>query len=852
MTMMLVAAAATIAVGTTVTPAAPFTDNMVLQRDMPVPVWGTAQSGETVTVSFGGQTKRCTADTNGCWSVTLDPMEASREPRTLAIGERKIVNVLVGEVWLASGQSNMEDPILSGNSRYRDGWGRAMTALARRSDIRFYTAPHCRMETPNLTQKVIWRDFSTETFKDVDARVPVSLWTKGLVSAVGFYYALALHDAVGVPIGLVDVSWGGSHIEPWIAPDGGMWNGMVAAFAPMACRGFIWYQGCSNIQDGAAYAEKMHALYDSWAAAFRNPEMKMYFVQLAPFNKSWWEIQLAQARFAAEEKNAAMAVVCDLGNSYDIHPNNKEPVARRLALHALKDVYGFDDVIADSPTLKSFSVDEEGRFVLDFNDATAWYGYLPNRAAPDGFEIAGEDGVFHPASIVNELLEKGRKGKMYVGRELIVASDKVKSPKRLRYLYSKPWIGSLYSEDSGLPLGPFEVNAEKTAVVGNGGAGGAVADVPELMKTFDGAAVETVADWENVRAPEIRTRYAKEVFGVRPKEADMPGRVSFAVTDVSEAMDGRAVRKLVTATFKGTRGDFSFPFTVFIPKCDVPVPAFVFICNRPRSNIDPDRADRSGFWPAEEIVARGYATIAFQSGDVAADDKTAGFDRDVFKAFQDAKDRSDESWGAISAWAWGASRIMDWIETEPLIDSRHVGVVGHSRGGKTAIWAGVTDSRFAMVCSNDSGCSGAKLNHMPLPKSESIAQITSKFPHWFCRGYSRYAGREMEMDFDQHELLALVAPRLLCVASASEDAWAGQEGEWCAAKLASPAWELYGKKGLVADRLPAPETPQQDGEISYHLRTGRHDLTPNDWTCYMDFADRHGWRTAAAKNLNPI
>ena len=187
----------------------------------------------------------------------------------------------------------------------------------------------------------------------------------------------------------------------------------------------------------------------------------MYFVQLAPFNRSWYDVQLAQARFAAEEKNAGMAVTCDLGNPYDVHPNAKEPVARRLALHALKDIYGFDDVIADSPTLKSSHVDEQGRFVLEFNDATSWYGYTPNNAAPDGFEIAGEDGVFHPARVANQLIEKGRKGKMYEGRELIVASDKVKAPKRLRYLYSKPWVGSLYAGDSGLPLGPFEVTVAK-------------------------------------------------------------------------------------------------------------------------------------------------------------------------------------------------------------------------------------------------------------------------------------------------------------------------------------------------------------------------------------------------------
>ena len=210
---------------------------------------------------------------------------------------------------------------------------------------------------------------------------------------------------------------------------------------------------------------------------------------------------------------------------------------------------------------------------------------------------------------------------------------------------------------------------------------------------------------------------------------------------------------------------------------------------------------------------------------------------------QPEKERDNESWATLSAWAWADSRILDWMETEPLIDAKHVGVVGHSRGGKTAILAGVTDKRFAMICSNNSGCSGAKLNHIDLPKSEHISQILKNFPYWFCVNYRKYAGRKMKMDFDQHELLALIAPRLLCVASATDDAWAGPRGEWWAAKLASPAWELYGKKGLVADAFPQPEMPQQDGCISYHIRKGAHFLAPYDWKCYMDFADRHGWRS---------
>ena len=377
-------------------------------------------------------------------------------------------------------------------------------------------------------------------------------------------------------------------------------------------------------------------------------------------------------------------------------------------------------------------------------------------------------------------------------------------------------------------------------------------NVPELMRTFNGRKVESISEWENIRAPEILNRYRREVFGIRPKEADERGRVSFKMRDVREVMDGKAVRKVLDVVLDGPEGRFSFPVTAFIPKSPEKAPAFVLACNVKRSTFDKEGALSSPFWPVGDIVGRGFATVAFVIGDVAPDDKKPDFDRAVFRSVQNVAKRNSESWASISAWAWAASRIMDWIETEPLIDSAHVGVVGHSRCGKTAIWTAVNDRRFAMVCSNDSGCTGAKLNHISLLESESISKVTRNFPHWFCRNYNKYAEREMEMDFDQHELLALVAPRLLCVASATEDHWAGQRGEWWGAKLASPAWELYGKKGLVADSYPAPETPQQEGCISYHLRTGKHSLSPYDWKCFMDFAEHHGWRGACGARVGSL
>ena len=484
----LALAASVCAAEAKVSTATPFADNMVLQRGRPVPVWGTADPGEQVTVQFAGQTKTATADAKGAWKVALDAMDASRENRTLTVkgaaNAEEIKNVLVGEVWFASGQSNTECPIWGASPRYRDGQGAVMTAMARRPFIRYVKNARTMSREPRLGWKAVWRDYSPASFKATFG---------GNLSAIAFYYALELHDALGVPVGIIDSSWGGTRIEPWTPPSGferapnvparvnpgtptALWNGMVAAFAPFAIKGFIWYQGCSNAGDGRAYCDKMHHLYNGWAKEFQNPGLKLYFVQLAPFSRSWFEVQMGQAKFAKEEKNAAMVTTCDIGNSWDIHPNDKESVARRLVLHALRRDYGFDGIVCDAPELESWKV-EGDKFVMSFSNASAWYAYNADRSAAKGFEVAGRDGRFVPANILN----RGANDTL-AGRELVVSAPGVAAPRRLRYLHSKPWIGSLYSFDSGLPLGPFEIDARDPAEGRRGGAAapGDALKVPEL------------------------------------------------------------------------------------------------------------------------------------------------------------------------------------------------------------------------------------------------------------------------------------------------------------------------------------------------------------------------------------
>ncbi len=373
--------------------------------------------------------------------------------------------------------------------------------------------------------------------------------------------------------------------------------------------------------------------------------------------------------------------------------------------------------------------------------------------------------------------------------------------------------------------------------------------VPDLMKCEDGRRVATRADWEGTRRGEILNTFSREVYGVRPVER--PPKLSFSVVrEDREALGGKAVLKIVRILYGGAFGERDFAAVAYFPKTGKPAPAFVYVglstdgLNSHRHAGDgqewPKQTNER--WPVQKILERGYATVAYRVTDVAPDDDY-GFRIGAYTCFEAPGSRKDDSWAALSAWAWGASRVADWLETEPLADASKLAVVGLSRCGKTSIWAAATDSRFALCCSSGAGCCGDKLNHVEQSpvSDEHVARIL-RFRQWFCRRFDAYAGHDLDMPFDNHELLALIAPRYLCLAAASDDDGAGPRGQFLSAALASPAWELYGMKGLVAPRgFPAVGDDLQEGSISFHVREGPHDLLAYDWQRFLDFAAKKGW-----------
>lgn len=357
----------------------------------------------------------------------------------------------------------------------------------------------------------------------------------------------------------------------------------------------------------------------------------------------------------------------------------------------------------------------------------------------------------------------------------------------------------------------------------------------DLFTSLSGEKISNPEDWEKFRRPELMFLLETFEYGKRP----------FDKVDSIEFRERLREKNFRTRDFEYreatiTVNGFTFPIYIFLPSDTTkPVPAFLFIVNEARCagmNFRIKETEYSSI-SVSEITARGYAVIMMFTRDVAPDwHHYSEFREGIFKAMEpDVSKRNSTSWGVLSGWAFGASCVMDYIETMDEIATDKVAVVGHSRDGKTALWAAATDTRFAMSISCCSGCGGAAYTRGK--KGEHFKNLSCT--DWFCDNCSKYYDREEMMPFDQHMLLAAIAPRPLYVKSAAEDVGADPEAELYGAKLAAEVYELYGLPGIVVDEEIELDKEYIDGTVAYHCATGGHDITTYDWQCFMDFADKY-------------
>ena len=360
--------------------------------------------------------------------------------------------------------------------------------------------------------------------------------------------------------------------------------------------------------------------------------------------------------------------------------------------------------------------------------------------------------------------------------------------------------------------------------------------LPPILETTDGDPVHTVRDWKNIRRPEIMSLYEELVYGQIPQHYDAL-RVE-VVNEDREAIDGTATLKEVDITTERDGNSVTLRVNLFIPNdINQPAPVFLLINHRSPENIDPTREVKMDFWPVEMAIPKGYAMASFHVGDVADDDKET-WHHDIVDNLYPEQLNQPDGMKALGAWGWGAMRIMDYFEIDPEINENQVALIGHSRGGKSALWTAAVDERFAMVISNESGCGGAALYKREY--SETIKLLNDVRPHWFCDNLELYNDREADLPVDQHMLIAAMAPRPVYVGSAEEDPGADPKGEFLALKHGSEVYEkIYNLPVDVPDEMPPVNRPIIESYTGYHIRSGEHDLDLYDWQQYFKFADYH-------------
>ena len=384
----------------------------------------------------------------------------------------------------------------------------------------------------------------------------------------------------------------------------------------------------------------------------------------------------------------------------------------------------------------------------------------------------------------------------------------------------------------------------------------------DILTTFAGQKIKTTKEWETIRRPEIIKVLSTEMYGFTPQEK-IP--VSYRLVEINKnAFNGKATRKQIEMTFSNNGKSLKVQLLLYSPNNKKkPAPVFEILNFCGNQSLDYDsaivisktltqefgktvyknriaRTERGAdayLYPLEEMIDHGIGFATAWYGDFDPD-YYDGFHNGIHNLFlKDGEKHGDKDWGSIGAWAWGLSRIMDYIETDKDFDAKKVAVIGHSRNAKAALWASAQDQRFAITIPNNSGCGGAAL--MKRIYGETASSINKLFPHWFCENFKKYNNNEDSLTTDSHELVALVAPRPLYVGSAKYDQWADPKGEFIGMYKTQPIWELYGKKRFAYDQMTPLGFKVIKSQIGYHYREGKHDLLICDWEAYIVFLEYH-------------
>lgn len=385
--------------------------------------------------------------------------------------------------------------------------------------------------------------------------------------------------------------------------------------------------------------------------------------------------------------------------------------------------------------------------------------------------------------------------------------------------------------------------------------------LPEVLVSGNGKKVKNITDWQEDRRKEIIRLYEDEVFGKVPSQLDL--KSSGIIEQSDTALNNTAVRKQVKLSFENQQKTLEATLLIYLPKGVVKPPLFLgynFIGNHTIIN-DPNifltnswienneslgitenkatessRGVRSNRWAIDAILAAGYGIATMYYGDIDPDknDFSDGIHPLLYN--QNQKRPADHEWGSLAAWAWGLSRAMDYLQKDGDIDPNKIVLMGHSRLGKAALWAGALDERFAIVISNDSGCGGAAISRRKF--GETVQAINDQFPHWFNTNFKKYNSNEDQLSVEQHWLIALMAPRPVYIASAAEDLWADPRGEFLSGYYATPVYELFDKKGIESIDSPKIHEPVRN-TVGYHIRAGIHDVTDYDWTQFILFSNKH-------------